>query len=117
MDDTNCVIEATPEYIENTLSIFRDMGNASGLFIKEQGIKAVFISPRPLPPILFYLDWVWEFGLNISKLLGFYIGTGLSSELMSQHLDTVLEDRLQKAKLQHHTLVTHGAVWLWLTSW
>lgn len=57
VDDTSCVSEAQPHYIENTLAIFKDIGNASSLFIKEQGIKVVFISRHPLPASLQHLDW------------------------------------------------------------
>lgn len=47
--------------------------------------------------------------MNTTKLLGFYIGTDLTTQLMSQHLDDILE-RLQKAKLQHYTMVTRVGI-------
>lgn len=42
-DDTSCVIEAKTEYVEATLHIFKEIGNAFDLFIKEHGIKAIII--------------------------------------------------------------------------
>lgn len=67
------------------------MGEAFGLFIKESGLKAVFISPRPLPDSLQYLDWEWETEQNLSKLLGFHVGTDISPQRLSQAILEALE--------------------------
>lgn len=70
-DDTNVIVEAKREYIDNTLDIFRIVGEASSLFVKVEGIKAVLISEQPLPIELLSLGWTWEEEDNLSKLLGF----------------------------------------------
>lgn len=60
VDYTNCIIEARLEYIEATFCIFKEIRNAFGLFIKEQGIKVVLISSQTLPQELQHLDWQCE---------------------------------------------------------
>lgn len=51
-NDTSMVVEVDIVVINNTLQIFRDMGVASGLYIKEEHIKAVYISPLPSPNLV-----------------------------------------------------------------
>lgn len=57
-DDTNIIVEATREVINNNLAKIRMVGEASGFFIKEVGIKAILISTKPLPADLASLDWI-----------------------------------------------------------
>lgn len=56
VDNINILVEAKPKYIANTFQIFHQMGLAPGLFVKETRVKAIFISPKPLPKSLQGLD-------------------------------------------------------------
>lgn len=73
-NDTTMIVEAKLEYIEKTFSIFSQMGLASGLYIKETQVKAVFFSQAPRPDWLTELDWNWEDNQHLSKILGFFVG-------------------------------------------
>lgn len=48
-DNTSVTIVANLEMIENTLGIFRTLGEAFGLHIKERGIKAVYLGSSVAP--------------------------------------------------------------------
>lgn len=56
VDDTSVIIEAKIEYVDATFQIFRCMGRASGLFIKEGGVKTILISEQAMPIELLALD-------------------------------------------------------------
>lgn len=86
------------------------MEATSRLFVKEMGIKAIFISPRQLPNELLHLDWVWESEANLSKLLGFFIDTNISVNCMKTYITQTLERCLQKSRAQPHTLVLWVAI-------
>lgn len=43
VDDTSIITEASLEGFQNVLSTFRTFGDASGLYIKEEGIKETLI--------------------------------------------------------------------------
>lgn len=105
VDDTSVVAKAFVGCIQNVLGIFRVLGQASSLFIKEQGLHVVWVSKRPLSAEFRVLDWVWEDEDSLTKLLGFYIRTEISPEWMVQHLTIVLENRLWNARKAHHSLI------------
>lgn len=44
VDDTSVLVEARRTYIDQVLYVFRLMGRASSLYIKETNVKAVYIS-------------------------------------------------------------------------
>lgn len=48
-DDTNRVVEARKECVGKTFDVFRMIGEASRLYIKYTGVKAVFISDLLAP--------------------------------------------------------------------
>lgn len=60
MDDTSLIVEAKRGVFDHVLHIFRVMGDASGLYINEGSIKAVFIGSEPMLDDLKMLDWSWE---------------------------------------------------------
>lgn len=66
-NDMSIIVEAKMEYVEETFSIFRCMGQSFGLYIKEIEIQVVLISKGPLPKELMALDWNWEDELNPNK--------------------------------------------------
>lgn len=105
VDDTNVIVEAKVEYIEATFEIFKCMGNASGLYVKESNVKAVFIFNHSMPMNIQALAFNWETEANLTKLLGFFIGENISSNCMVQHLAESLEKRLEKSRLSPHSLV------------
>lgn len=47
--DTSVIIKAKVQYIHTTFEIFQCMGNASGLYVKETNVKAIFISNGLMP--------------------------------------------------------------------
>lgn len=104
-DDTSIIIEAKLEYMEAMFNVFHCMGKASGLFVKETGVKVVLIYNQALPQELEGLDWSWENETNTTKLLGFFIGESISPDIMVPHLARMLEHRLQLAKLNPQSLV------------
>lgn len=48
-DDTNVILEAKRQYIDATFEIFRLLGRAFGLFVKEVGVQAVLIPSQLVP--------------------------------------------------------------------
>lgn len=56
VDDTSATIVAKCIYVDNLFTIFRTLGEASSLFIKEVGVKAVLLGDGPIPPKLEDLD-------------------------------------------------------------
>lgn len=88
------IIEAKIEYVEATFQIFRCIGRAFDLFVKESGVKAMLLSQHAMPAELMALDWCWENEMNISKLLGFFINDCIPSGKMVQHLTGILEHQL-----------------------
>lgn len=99
VDDTSIIIKAKLEFVEATFRIFHAMGKASGLFVKEIGVKVVLISDQAMPEELEGLDWNWENEKNTTKLLGFFIGDSTSLDTMVPHLARTLEHRLQLTRL------------------
>lgn len=85
-DDTHVIIEAKKSYVEATLDLFRKFGDASDLYIKEVGVKAVLVSNEPLPHELEYLQWTWETKGSLSKLLGIFMGVEISPSSMASYL-------------------------------
>lgn len=123
-------MEASREVIDNTLAIFRTIGKASSLFVKEVEIKAMLISDRPLPAELASLDCIWEEEASLTKILGFYVESDLSLDRMLQFLSNELDRRLHNARKSHHLLlrrvvianqlITSGLAYmlaLWLGRW
>lgn len=110
VDDTSMIIEAKVLYVEATFEIFRCMGNASGLYIKETKVKAIFISHHPMLEDINALAFPWETKANLSKFLGFFIGEDIFSNRMVQHLAENLEKILEKARLSPHSLVVRVKV-------
>lgn len=116
VDDTNLIFEAKMESITCALEILRQLGRASGLFVKEVGLKVVLISSNPLPNELLALDWVWERADDPSKLLGFFIGDGLATHKMVEYLSNALEDHLKHAQKGLYVLVLRVAIYNQLIS-
>lgn len=85
-DDTKVIIVAKREYIQNNFALFRTFGEASGLFIKETGVKAFLISDDPIPPELLDLPFNWEIVENPSKVLGVFMGDEISLDNMCTYL-------------------------------
>lgn len=90
--------------------MFRTVGDAFGLYIKELGIKVVLISSRLMPARLASLDWVWEDEESLSKFLGFYVGTTLSFDRMFQYLSDEQDRCLHFARKAHHSLLLRVAI-------
>lgn len=95
---------AKREFIDNTFSLFQTFGNASGLFVKEIGVKAILISNNPNPHELEDLPFVWESEDNPSKVLSVFMGEEISLESMSTYLQETLDKRLQIARRLPQTL-------------
>lgn len=75
------------------------------MFIKEIGIQEIFVSYDPLQDDLRELGWIWEEEETLTKLLGFFIGSKISSQRMLDHLKHALENRLRYARKAHHSLM------------
>lgn len=78
VDNTHVIIEAKPVFVEETFKVFRTMGKASGLYVKEMNVKAVFVADTLVPPKLRSLPFSWESKGNLSKLLGIFIKQEIS---------------------------------------
>lgn len=104
VDDTNAVIIAKREYVDNLFLIFRTLGEASGLFVKEHGVKVVLISEEELPEELQDLDWSFETDTSLSKLLGIFIGRDILSQMMVDYMGEMLDGKLIKARRNPYTL-------------
>lgn len=98
------VVEARREYVDQVYSIFKTIGHALRLFIKESRVKAIFIFNEPMPNDIQALDCVWESGEDMSKLLGFYVGTKISANLSKRHLENILDKRLHDARLNPYSI-------------
>lgn len=96
-DDTNVIVEANKEYVEETFEIFQCMGKALEIFVKEIGVKAVFISNLPMIDEIRELNFCWEDEAGTTKLLGFFVGVDLSPTYMVKYLTKALENRLKIA--------------------
>lgn len=94
IDDTSVVIEAKIEYVEATFNIFRFMGRALGLYVKESKVKAILVSNLAMLEELKELDWCWENETNVTKLLRFFISNCISIGKMVSHLVETLEHYL-----------------------
>lgn len=105
VDDMSVIVEAKKKYVDEVFQVFHLMGRASGLFIKETRVKAIFISSDPMPNDIKSLDCAWEEGEGISKLLGFHVGTDISEPLALKHLQDMLERRLKHARLNPYSLL------------
>lgn len=62
VDNTNVIIEVKRNYIDYTFGIFKKMGLASELYVKESGVKVVLVPDQPIPLELANLDWCWGEG-------------------------------------------------------
>lgn len=85
-DDPNVILEAKKEYMEATFDIFRCMGKASRLFVKEEGVKVVLIFDLPMMDEIKELNFNWEKEMGMSKLLGFYVGEDIFAIIMTNYL-------------------------------
>lgn len=79
-NDTKVIIEAKLEYVNQIFQLFRTMGDTSGLYVKEVGVKATLISNQDMPSKLSTLDWNWETNTSLSKLLGVFVGEDISPQ-------------------------------------
>lgn len=73
-DDTTVIIEAKREGIEHLFDIFRMMGKASNLYVKESGVKATLVPDQLVPTVLGDLDWSWETPSHTSKCWDYTLG-------------------------------------------
>lgn len=96
--------------MDNLFRIFRMLGDASDLYVKEIGVKAVFLSEKPLLVELQDLEWTWEEETSLTKLLDVFIGCDISPQQMTKYLANKLEDRLQKAHINPYTLSIRVAI-------
>lgn len=55
-DDTSILIQAKREYMDNLFQNFKTLGKASGLFVKESGVKVVLVPELSVPVDLRDLD-------------------------------------------------------------
>lgn len=103
-----------------------DFREALGLYVKIEGIKAILIFDHPLLDELLSLGWTWKAKDNLSKLLGFYMGTDLSIARMTQYLTETLEKHLQYACKKFYSLAMRvlvanqlitSACWYMLQLW
>lgn len=126
VDDTHVLIEAWKEFVEESFRVFRFMGNALGLFVKESEVKAICVADGPIPHELQALPFIWESKGNLSKLLGILIGQDISPQSMQTYLQEALEKRLTLAKRNPHSLmvrvqianqVVDNVLWYMLQVW
>lgn len=105
-DDTKVMIEAKRAYVDHVFSVFRTLGEASGLFVKETDIvRAVHLLDQPLPDELVDLPWIWETEGNLSKVLGVFMGIEISADSMQRYLQEALDKRLAMARRKPQTLM------------
>lgn len=77
-----------------------------GLYVKEEGVKVVFISDQPMLVEMSELNFSWEAEASLSKLLSrFYVGKDISVDSMTEYLMEVLEDRIKKSKQNPQSLM------------
>lgn len=86
------------------------MGHASGFYIKETRIKAIYISLYPMPNDIKALDWDFEEEGSWSKLLSFHMGSEISPSLSLNHLEMTLEKCLQNAFLNPYSILVRVAI-------
>lgn len=72
------------------------------------------------------MGWNWESGPNYSKLLGYFMGVGISHEQIKEKILTLLEDGLRRSKAKFTSLATRivlinnlilSTLWYFLTLW
>lgn len=105
VDDTHVLIEARKDYVDETFKVFRTMGRALGLFLKEINVKAVYVVDALVPQELQDLLFNWELEGNLSKFLGIFIGRDILLQSMQVYLQKVLERCLRLAKRNAHSLM------------
>lgn len=96
-NDINFIFEARKEYIDYNFTVFQKTGAASSLFVKEEGVKVVFISNSSLRDELAAYNWNWETEGNFTKLLRVFIGTEISQISMTQDLQKTVAQLLRIA--------------------
>lgn len=66
-NDTSITIVAKRCSMDHLFRIFKILGDASGLYVKEQGVKAIHILEKEVPTELLNLDWEWELDDTLTK--------------------------------------------------
>jgi hypothetical protein len=108
------------------MQTFETFGKASGLYVSWPKTKAVHISEDPIPQYLLDMRWTWEDSSSATKLLGYPMANGISTEQLSLLIHKKLDKRPTEARENPHNLearvvlsnhLISSSAWYYLTLW
>jgi hypothetical protein len=105
-DNTPLLIEADVQNAQKCMELGDTFGSISGLHFKWTGMKTVYTGGLPILQEYLSLGWSFEEPGNFSKLLGLHFGIGIDPDLMLTQVSILLDERLEKSKMDPTSIGT-----------